>query len=407
MRRGIWKVVCPWALVVAAGCGSRSALDDVGASLGGSGGGGSGGDGGAGTGGAGALGIQLTPQLAVATGNDPTDVHVADFDGDGHLDVAVVNRGSDSVGIYLGEGDGTLGGATTFKTGVAPILFTVADMNQDGSPDVVTADGSTLSVLLGGGDGELQLPLSFTGCGLPLAIASADVNGDGWPDVAAWCAQDATTHVLAGAGDGTLTPLTAFPFNSSLGIALGDVNGDGARDLAQSGPGQAISISLNQGNGTFEDPGELQVDGIPYPLALVDVSSDQHLDVVTGLSPAGSMSLNVLLGAGDGSFAPALGALPTDGAFSAQFMDTGDLDGDGHLDVATSNTAGDIRIVLGRGDGAFGPPQLFAVTTWVSGIAIADMNGDGRGDLVVLIGPGVGEGNSSPGTVQVLLNTTP
>ncbi len=84
------------------------------------------------------------------------------------------------------------------------------------------------------------------------------------------------------------------------------------------------------------------MDGNAYPVALVDVDADEQLDVVTGMSANGSMALNVLVGPGDGSFEPAKGSLPTEGSFAAQFMDTGDLDGDGDLDVASSNTAGHI-----------------------------------------------------------------
>lgn len=111
------------------------------------------------------------------------------------------------------------------------------------------------------------------------------------------------------------------------------------------------------------------------------MDADEQLDVVTGMSANGSMALNVLVGPGDGSFELAKGSLPTEGSFAAQFMDAGNLDGDGDLDVASSNTAGRTGVFLGHGDGK---PDLVGVLLW----------------------PGHGEGRSTPGTVQVLLTTT-
>jgi hypothetical protein len=88
-------------------------------------------------------------------GQFPASVAVADLNGDGILDLAVANKGDNTVSILLGKGDGTFQAAVSYPTGAGPSFVAVADLNNDGIPDLVAADssGSTLTVLLGKGDG--------------------------------------------------------------------------------------------------------------------------------------------------------------------------------------------------------------------------------------------------------------
>lgn len=148
-------------------------------------------------------------------GQFATSVAVADLNGDGKVDVVVANANSNTVGVLLGNGNGTFQPATTYGSGgIFPISAAVADVNGDGKPDVVVANagviGCGVGVLLGNGDGTFQTPLVYCSGGLFAdSVAVADVNGDGNPDllVANLCADQ--TSDCSGSGE------------SGVGVMLG------------------------------------------------------------------------------------------------------------------------------------------------------------------------------------------
>jgi hypothetical protein len=204
-----------------------------------------------------------TFQIAVpynSGGNTSTSVAVADVNGDGKPDLLVANLcvssndcTSGSVGVLLGNGDGTFQTAVPYSSGgYGAYSVAVADVNGDGKPDLLVAnlcttgdDGCTntngvLGVLIGNGDGTFQTPLRYYAGGLwSYSVAVADVNGDGKPDliVADWCADSTCANGLAGVllgnGDGTFQ--TVVTYNSggqeTQSVAVADVNGDGKPDL--------------------------------------------------------------------------------------------------------------------------------------------------------------------------------
>src|SRR2546425_1319694 len=132
-----------------------------------------------------------------AAGANPQVVAVGDFNGDGKLDLAVVNAGSTTVSVLLGNGDGTFQPALTFDAGGSnPTYVTTADFNGDGKLDLaVTIYGcffynscpvvsNTVAVLLGNGDGTFQAPRLFLAGSGPNSVAVGDFNGDGKLDMA-------------------------------------------------------------------------------------------------------------------------------------------------------------------------------------------------------------------------------
>lgn len=184
--------------------------------------------------------------VSIPGGDNPTSIVVGDFNGDGKLDLAVTNHGysgalGSTIGVLLGNGDGTFKAGISYAAGSSPRFLAVSDFNGDGKLDLVVASDVAYpsgggAVLLGNGDGTFQAPLPYLAASFPFALAVADFNGDGKPDLAV--ANSGTggcgnsVSVLLGKGDGTFMP--AVNFGAGTGpsaIAAADLNGDHLLDL--------------------------------------------------------------------------------------------------------------------------------------------------------------------------------
>lgn len=190
-------------------------------------------------------------------GNSIYSPALADFNGDGKIDVAVARYESNGVNVFLGNGDGTLQEANQFATGVGPNgvgpnSVAAADFNADGKIDMATANtySNSVSLLLGNGNGTFQTPRSFTAGSAPKAATASDVNGDGTLDVVVGSASLGTVSVLLGNGDGSLAgPITTAAGGAYLSVVMADFNGDGRPDVAATNRDSgSVSVLLNDGN---------------------------------------------------------------------------------------------------------------------------------------------------------------
>jgi len=300
----------------------------------------------------------LAPGSTIATG---------DMNGDGIPDIVALEPDASRVDIVTVDVQGgfTLASPQVFTDIRAMTSLAVADVNGDGILDVIISDGSGsaagVRVLFNDGHGTLAADVSYpteaiSGSG-PASVTAADLNGDGLPDLITANGRDGTVSVLLNNGDGTFAAPVSYPAGTySVTVAVADVNGDGLPDLVVvDAGGDSVQVLLNDGQGGFAAPLPQGVGAHPVALTLSDINGDGKIDVV--VADRDDNTAGILLGRGDGSFAPALfirtGAQP--GWLAAQ-----DLNGDGKPDLVTDNYSdGSISVFANAGGGLVAAQTVF------------------------------------------------
>lgn len=336
------------------------------------------------------------PPLNLPSQDNPYGIVTGDFNKDGHLDFVAVNN-SGNLELFEGDGAGHFTSSFIGPTGGAPRAVAAADLNHDGNLDLVTAnqDDSSVSVFLGNGNGTFKTAVSYPAATGSYAIAIADFNGDGIPDIAVGGQSDSNISILLGNGDGTFKAAKTFPADfGTVALAAGDFNGDNKIDLAtaQSSSGD-VAILMNTssgGNLSFSPPVLLSgAYGIfsPRSIAVADVNGDNHQDLIVTNEFADNVV--VLTGNGNGTFNPpgAARTFPT-GSNPAQVV-VADVNNDGRKDLlvayrsdGTTDISGGINVLLGHGDGTFDAALTSTAHTSPLAVAVGDFNGDGLPDLV-------------------------
>lgn len=287
---------------------------------------------------------------SIGASSYPSGIAVADVNGDSKPDLLTANSGIsspvilyNSAGVLLGTGTGSFGGVTTYSTGVSPSGIAVADVNGDGKLDLLTANsGSSGSagVLLGTGTGSFGGVVTYsTGVNSgPSGIAVADVNGDGKFDLLTANYNGNSAGVLLNTGTGSFGVITTYStgVNSGpRGIAVADVNGDGKLDLLTANyNGNSAGVLLGTGTGSFGVVTPYSTGAGPISIAVADVNGDRKLDLLT--ANGGSDTAGVLLGNGNGTFQSAT-VYSTGTNSIPNSIAVADVNGDGKLDLVTAN----------------------------------------------------------------------
>ena len=300
----------------------------------------------------GALLCSAAPAFALGPG---ATVATGDMDGDGIPDIVALEPDQSRVDIIKvdAQGEFTLLPSHAFAGISGMTSIAIADVNGDGAQDVVVSDGSGVHVLLNDGHGVLTADASYpsgagSGAG-PVSVTAADLDGDGFPDLITANGSDGSVSILRNNGDGTFAAPVSCPAGADpVAVAVADMNGDGFPDLIAADLGaNSVQVLLNDGHGGFAARPAQGVGAAPVAVAISDVDGDGRSDVV--VVDRDDDTAGVLIGHGDGSFEAArfvsTGAQP--GWLTAQ-----DLDGDGRPDLVTANYKdGSVSVFTNTGSG--------------------------------------------------------
>ncbi len=371
-------------------------------------------------------------QQTFAVGNGPVSVAAADVNGDGKSDLIVANGNDNTVSVLLNT---TAPGATTpsfatqqtFAVGIFPQSVTAADVNGDGKPDLIVANegGNTVSVLLnttapGADHCRASLPSRPSlRAPSPIAVTAADVNGDGKPDLIVANFNDDTASVLLNTtAPGAATPSFAGQQTFATGtepvsVIATSVNGDGKPDLVVANVGDdTVSVLLNTtatpattfDANSFATQQSFAVGNNPRSETTTDVNGDGQSDLI--VTNENDNTVSVLLNTtAPGAATPSFATQQTFATGNEPHsVTTADINGDGKPDLIVANYGDDTVSVLlnttapGATTLTFATQQTFGVGSGPYSVTTADVNGDGLPDLIVA--------NYNDNTVSVLLNTT-
>jgi FG-GAP-like repeat len=358
--------------------------------------------------------FELPEIIPLSQGLSPVYLAAADLRGTGVLDLVVAEFDTATVGVLLGNGDGTFGFEQTYILPQPPAAIVIDDFNRDHKPDIVavmfTLSSNTqgvdyIATLFGDGSGKFAAPVITRNWGFygsAWNITSGDVNNDGLPDIVITGPGLDNSQVYINAGDGAFTAGQILgesgPFSAVVDTRLGDLNGDGCLDAAIADLNGDVRILYGDCSGNFTFSHFVQMGDSNSAIRLVDVNGDGHLDLVTSAIAAvdpeygdlAGNTLSVAMGDGHGNFTLGRDYVGTGQSYSLAIADFNE---DGKPDVVTPGIDTDTSTVyINNGSGDFGFPEggfvglpgVGVLNAPISPPYFADLNGDGKPDVLLL-----------------------
>ncbi len=340
------------------------------------------------------------------------ELKIGDLNGDGNTDVVVARNQNSTMSVILGNGNGSFKASVSYSAASDLRQIVLADVNGDGITDITGASpsGNAISMWQGNGNGTFQARTTTAVGQQALSFAISDTNNDGTNDLIVgstvgfktlsgngqYTLNIQTSDNVQYANDGsfkavTPTVMTNVPAGSSGQIVVADLNKDGFDDIVQASflnfyQNTVISVSLGKGNGSFTSPTTLASSGVTGDVSVADINNDGFSDIVVKDDNTDIVSF---LGSSNGTFGAAVSSSTGGGNAGGQNLLLGDVTGDGIVDAmgveySWSTGGTNVGLMAGVGNGTFSltTSQLFSGITNITAAQIADLNNDGRLDVI-------------------------
>lgn len=327
-------------------------------------------------------------------GPDAVGSTLADLNGDGKPDAAVVNLNRQTVSVLDGDGFGGFSPPRTFPTTFNVSTVVAVDLNNDTRLDLVAAgqNQTQMAILINNGTGGFQPAIIYSAptSGEYVDLKAGDFNGDGNQDIAAIRSQfNRQLHIFLGNGAGALAPTPSMALTGSEAVMeVGNLNLDSFSDIVVSGgdsfSSRHISFVYGGGGGTYSLTFGANVLEKAMGFSIARFNADPSPDFVVAFedttTPTQPYLQPWLAGLG-GSFTPGTRIEPPY-FLSPSDVTTGDYNGDGFQDIAAPLSGHLVIVMYGRGDGQFQEASHWSVQAGARSIVSSDLDSDGKIDLV-------------------------